>query len=46
MTKLVKAVVAIALFVAGTNVFGQSAVPFKLGTFDPDGTGKSFVGVV
>ena len=44
MTRLVKAIAATAVFVAGTNVFGQSAMPFKLGTFEQNG--RSFVGVV
>ena len=44
MTRLVKAIVATAVFAAGTNVFGQSPMPFKLGTFDVNG--RSFVGVV
>ncbi len=46
MTRLVKAAVATALFAAGTHAFAQSVTPFKLGTFDQNGTGKSFVGVV
>jgi 2-keto-4-pentenoate hydratase/2-oxohepta-3-ene-1,7-dioic acid hydratase in catechol pathway len=46
MNRLVKAIVVTATFAAGANVFGQSAAPFKLGTFDPNGNGKSFVGVV
>ena len=44
MTRLVKAIAATAVFAAGTTVFGQSAMPFKLGTFDQNG--RSFVGVV
>jgi 2-keto-4-pentenoate hydratase/2-oxohepta-3-ene-1,7-dioic acid hydratase in catechol pathway len=44
MTRLVKAIAATAVFVTGTHVFGQSAMPFKLGTFDQNG--RSFVGVV
>ena len=44
MTRLVKAIAAIACVAAATNVFGQSAMPFKLGTFDQNG--RSFVGVV
>lgn len=44
MTRLVKTIAAIAVFAAGTNVLGQSAIPFKLGTFDQNG--RSFVGVV
>src|SRR3990170_5017011 len=44
MTRLVKAIAATAVFAAGTTVFGQSATPFKLGTFDQNG--RSFVGVV
>jgi 2-keto-4-pentenoate hydratase/2-oxohepta-3-ene-1,7-dioic acid hydratase in catechol pathway len=44
MNRLLKAISATAVFVAGTNVFGQGATPFKLGTFDQKG--RSFVGVV
>jgi 2-keto-4-pentenoate hydratase/2-oxohepta-3-ene-1,7-dioic acid hydratase in catechol pathway len=44
MSRLVKAVAAIAMCAAGTHVFGQGAVPFKLGTFDQNG--RTFVGVV
>ncbi len=44
MTRLVKSIATIAVFVAGTHVFGQSAMPFKLGTFDQNG--RAFVGIV
>jgi 2-keto-4-pentenoate hydratase/2-oxohepta-3-ene-1,7-dioic acid hydratase in catechol pathway len=44
MTQFVKAVTAVAVFIAGTTVFSQSATPFKLGTFEQNG--RTFVGVV
>ncbi len=44
MTRLVKSIAAIAVCAAGTNVFGQGATPFKLGTFEQNG--RAFVGVV
>jgi len=44
MTRLVRAIAATAVFVAGTTLSGQNAVPFKLGTFDQNG--RTFVGVV
>ena len=44
MTRLSKAIAAIALSAAGAHVFAQGAVPFKLGTFDLNG--RTFVGVV
>ena len=43
MTRLVTAIAATAVF-AAASVFGQSGMPFKLGTFDQNG--RSFVGVV
>src|SRR5687767_1608313 len=44
MSRLLKCLAAVAILAAGTQVFGQSAVPFKLGTFDQNG--RTFVGVV
>ena len=44
MTRLVKALAAIAVCAVGTNVFGQGAVPFKLGTFEHGD--RRFVGIV
>jgi 2-keto-4-pentenoate hydratase/2-oxohepta-3-ene-1,7-dioic acid hydratase in catechol pathway len=44
MNRLMKAVAVIAVAAAGTSVFGQGAMPFKLGTFDQNG--RTFVGVV
>src|SRR5687767_15366878 len=44
MSRLLKIIVSIVIFAAGAHVFGQGAVPFKLGTFDQNG--RSFVGVV
>src|SRR5687767_591417 len=44
MTRLVKTVGAMAVVMAGASVLGQSAMPFKLGTFDQNG--RAFVGVV
>jgi 2-keto-4-pentenoate hydratase/2-oxohepta-3-ene-1,7-dioic acid hydratase in catechol pathway len=44
MSRLLKTIAALAMFVAGTHVFGQGAVPFKLGTFDQNG--RTFVGIV
>jgi hypothetical protein len=38
MTRLVRAIAATAVFVAGTTLSGQNAVPFKLGTYDGIGT--------
>ena len=37
MSRLLKIIVPIAIVAAGTHVFGQSAVPFKLGTFEIGG---------
>jgi 2-keto-4-pentenoate hydratase/2-oxohepta-3-ene-1,7-dioic acid hydratase in catechol pathway len=44
MTRLVRAIAATAVLAAVVSVFGQSGMPFKLGTFDQNG--RSFVGVV
>lgn len=44
MTRMVKAIAALVVCAAGANVFGQNAMPFKLGTFDRGG--RAFVGVV
>src|SRR5688572_3693211 len=44
MSRLLKIIVSIVIFAAGAHVFGQGAVPFKLGTFDQNG--RTFVGVV
>jgi 2-keto-4-pentenoate hydratase/2-oxohepta-3-ene-1,7-dioic acid hydratase in catechol pathway len=44
MSRLVKTVAALVVFAAGVQVLGQSATPFKLGTFDQNG--RTFVGIV
>jgi 2-keto-4-pentenoate hydratase/2-oxohepta-3-ene-1,7-dioic acid hydratase in catechol pathway len=44
MSRLLKFIALIAVLATGTRVFGQSAAPFKLGTFDQNG--RTFVGVV
>ena len=44
MSRLVRTIAALAVCAAASNVFGQGAVPFKLGTFEQNG--RSFVGIV
>ncbi len=44
MSRVVRTIAALAVCAAASTVFGQSATPFKLGTFDQ--SGRMFVGVV
>jgi 2-keto-4-pentenoate hydratase/2-oxohepta-3-ene-1,7-dioic acid hydratase in catechol pathway len=44
MRTLFKTIGAVAVIAGATSVFGQTAVPFKLGTFEQNG--RAFVGVV
>ena len=44
MSRKVRIIAALAACAAASNVFGQGATPFKLGTFDQNG--RAFVGVV
>ena len=41
MSRVVRTIVALAVCAAASNVFGQSAVPFKLGTFEQGDRGLS-----
>jgi 2-keto-4-pentenoate hydratase/2-oxohepta-3-ene-1,7-dioic acid hydratase in catechol pathway len=44
MSRTMQAITALVVCAAATTVFGQNAMPFKLGTFDLNG--RTFVGVV
>jgi 2-keto-4-pentenoate hydratase/2-oxohepta-3-ene-1,7-dioic acid hydratase in catechol pathway len=44
MSRAFRTIAALALCAAASTVFGQSAVPFKLGTFEQ--SGRTFVGIV
>ena len=44
MSRLVKTIAAMVVLMGATSVFGQTPVPFKLGTFEQNG--RPFVGVV
>ena len=44
MSRVVRTIAALVVCAAASTVFGQSATPFKLGTFDQ--SGRTFVGVV
>ena len=41
MSRLVRTIAALAVCAAASNVFGQGAMPFKLGTFEQEGGGLS-----
>ena len=44
MSRVVRTIAALAVCAAASNVFGQGAMPFKLGTFEQGG--RTFVGIV